>query len=99
MITKKTKELLTWCIKFGVEWLCNKIVKMWLKFIVFLTSVSVVCSVSLNNSTTTQRHQQNIKFTSEELLTRRFPRKISRDVDLDPCKAGKTDYYLLGIVG
>jgi hypothetical protein len=29
------------------------------------------------------------KFTADELLCSIYPKKISNDVDLDPCKAGK----------
>lgn len=67
----------------------NSFVKMWRVLTLSgLLCVSVVCAVTLSNETVTQRHQQGIKYTTEELLTRRFPRKISSDVDLDPCKAG-----------
>jgi hypothetical protein len=31
-----------------------------------------------------------MRFTIEELLHTRFPSRISDDIDLDPCKGGKT---------
>lgn len=62
--------------------------KMWWKVFVFLLFLNLVNCLTLSNYTVTQKHRQGTKYTSEELLTKRFPRKISNDVDLDPCKAG-----------
>lgn len=64
---------------------------MWYRIIIVLLCFYLMTSLGLsnNNNTITQRHNQGTKYTAEELLTRRFPRKISQDVDLDPCKAGK----------
>lgn len=35
-----------------------------------------------------KRTNGNSRFTIEDLLTSTFPKKISGDLDLDPCKAG-----------
>ncbi|KAJ9585781.1 hypothetical protein L9F63_002418, partial [Diploptera punctata] len=40
--------------------------------------------ISLSN--VAERHKQP-KFTIDELLTTRFPNRISDDIDVDPCKA------------
>jgi hypothetical protein len=41
------------------------------------------------------KHQQRaVRFTIEELLYTRFPSRISDDIDLDPCKGGKTPTLL-----
>lgn len=34
------------------------------------------------------------KYTEEELLGKKFEKKISRDFDLDPCKSGKKFFFL-----
>jgi hypothetical protein len=33
--------------------------------------------------------QYAAKFTAQELLTKRFPHRVSDDIDGDPCKAGE----------
>lgn len=60
---------------------------MWCQIFVGLLLVNAVCCFSPSGNVT-ERHKQGFKWNSEELLTKRFPRKISQDVDLDPCKAG-----------
>lgn len=35
----------------------------------------------------------SFKYTIEELQSREFPRKVSTDIFMDPCKAGKFDKY------
>lgn len=60
---------------------------MWFKILIGLLLVNVGCCFSVTGNVT-ERHKQDFKWNSEELLTKRFPRRISQDVDLDPCKAG-----------
>ena len=38
------------------------------------------------------------KFTSDQLIYTDFPTKISTDIDLDPCKAGKIFFLFLLIL-
>ncbi|XP_053679403.1 tolloid-like protein 2 [Anopheles nili] len=42
--------------------------------------------LELNETLITQRHQHH-RFTIDELLDGRFPRSISGDIDMDPCKS------------
>uniref|UniRef100_A0A1B6GTE4 Metalloendopeptidase n=2 Tax=Cicadellinae TaxID=33370 RepID=A0A1B6GTE4_9HEMI len=36
----------------------------------------------------TKKHEQKPKFTAGELLSKKFPHKLSGDVNMDPCKSG-----------
>lgn len=59
-------------------------------FVVVVSSfLSVFGDLVLNNTRTTN---SKYKFTIEQLLNSHFPKKISNDFDLDPCKAG--EYFL-----
>lgn len=66
--------------------------KMWCQLFFGFLCANFASAITNSSDTVTQRHQQGKtgRFTAEELMTTRFPRKISKDVDLDPCKAGKS---------
>ena len=44
--------------------------------------------LELNETLITRRHQQH-RYTIDELLDARFPKSISGDIDMDPCKSSK----------
>ena len=49
-----------------------------------------VLSSTVNQlSGVSERTERSFKYSIDELLTAVFPKKISEDLDLDPCKAGK----------
>lgn len=42
-----------------------------------------------NNNNNNNSLNIHFKYTIDELLNSNFPKKITNDLDLDPCKAGK----------
>lgn len=46
-------------------------------------------SVPSGRNVTEGQHKRTMRFTADELLSTRFPSRISDDIDIDPCKGGK----------
>jgi hypothetical protein len=62
---------------------------LWLAVVAFIAPVEAAPPSSGN--TVTDRHpQRTVRFTIDELVNSRFPSRISDDIDLDPCKGGKS---------
>lgn len=62
---------------------------MWCVSFEFWSLKLLFVLAALNSPVSSVRKRTNFKFTIDELLTSTFPKKISGDLDLDPCKAGK----------
>lgn len=73
---------------------------MWLKILI-IYNISLQFNVLLfvivdghllphKNDRTINRQQQSHYYTIDELMTTVFPKKSSNDLDMDPCKAGKS---------
>lgn len=73
-----------------IKVIINSINSMWWKLLLIVfclqPSFYVVNCLSVHSAVRTER---TFKYTIDELLNNAFSKKVSNDVDLDPCKAGK----------
>lgn len=57
-----------------------------------VTVILGVSAVDHSRDRVTRKHEQQSKFSTDDLLRKKFPTKVSGDVDSDPCKSGKNDF-------
>jgi hypothetical protein len=62
---------------------------LWLTVVAFIVPARTA-STSSGNNVTEMHPQRAVRFTIDELINTRFPSRISDDIDLDPCKGGKS---------
>lgn len=69
--------------------MCNKLICV----LFIVKNVLVASVVDLNDleNVWTQQVEPQFKYTVDQLLSSDFPTKISDDIYLDPCKAGKSN--------
>lgn len=56
-----------------------------------VTLWSAAVAVDPKGTRVTRKHDQKSKFSLEELIENKFPRKLSGDINMDPCKSGKSN--------
>uniref|UniRef100_A0A182S6D0 Uncharacterized protein n=1 Tax=Anopheles maculatus TaxID=74869 RepID=A0A182S6D0_9DIPT len=61
----------------------------WMSIVMVIIFINQLTEgLELNETLITQRHQHH-RYTIDELLDARFPKSISGDIDMDPCKSSK----------
>ncbi|KAG8248358.1 hypothetical protein J6590_041943 [Homalodisca vitripennis] len=51
-------------------------------------------AASFDPTKVTRKHEQKPKYTAGELLSKKFPHKLSGDVNMDPCKSDSVPEFL-----
>lgn len=82
-----------WCILF--KFINLKLLYLFIFLLSFLSYYPPVYSLKerTNYNNNINNNNRHFKYTIDELLTNNFPKKITNDLDLDPCKAGKLIRY------